>query len=193
MVTVNTNAWTTLDLVREHLRFPASDTTKDEQLKSFINRSLAILEKYIGRQIKERSYTEYQDGDGSNKVLVDQYPILVVTSLHDDPTRQFTSESEIDSTDYAVFNDHGRINLVSDGGNFAASEQNIKIVYTAGYAAIPDDLELAATMHVAYMYNKSGHEGHSSISLGGLAKSYDPAPIPEEVKFYLEPYRKRTV
>ena len=83
--------------------------------------------------------------------------------------------------------------MYSEEGVFVKSEQGIKIVYTAGYATIPDDLEYAATSHVSFLYNKSGHEGHSSISLGGLSKSYDPNPIPEDVRFALEPYRRRPV
>lgn len=192
MVDVSPYAWTTLALVREHLRFAASDTSKDEQLKSFINRSMGMLERYIGRQIKARDYTEYQDGDGSDRVLVDQWPIISIASLHSDADRDFTSETLIDTTDYISYAE-GRIELVSDEGNFPEGEQNIKIVYNAGYAAIPDDLEYAATVHVAYMYNKSGHEGHTAISLGGLSKSYDPAPIPQDVKFALEPYKRRPV
>lgn len=193
MVDVNANAWTTLALCREHLQFQSSDTSKDEQIKSFINRALGILERYIGRQIKSREYTEYYDGDGTDQLLVNHWPIISVASLHDDPDRAFTSETLIDSTDYNIYANEGMIRLFNDEGVFVTGEQNIKLVYTAGYATIPDDLELAATILVAHFYNKSAGEGHTSLGLGGFNKSFNMAAIPDEVRFIVEPYRKRAV
>jgi uncharacterized phiE125 gp8 family phage protein len=191
MVDVDTNAWTTLALVREHLKFAASDTSKDEQLKSFINRSLYILERYCGKQMKSRTYTEYQDGDETDELLTKQWPIVSVTSLHDDISRAWGSDSEIESDDYVIYADQGAIRLINDETLFSIGKQNIRLIYSAGYATIPTDLEIASTSHVAYMYNKSAGEGHTSLSLGGFSKSFDLAPLPADVRQYVEPYRKR--
>lgn len=200
---VDSNAWTSLANVKEHLQIASTDTSKDAFLENLINRSYKVLEKYIGRQIKSRSYTEHYDGDGTDTLLVEQWPIISVTSLHDDIDRKFESDSLIAAADYVIYGDNlgdYKIRLLGQGSFrfgygpvFTDAVQNIKIVYTAGYATIPADIETASIIHVSHMFNKSAAEGHLSMSLGGLAKTYDPKAIPEEVKFMLEPYRKRAV
>lgn len=192
MVDVLSTAWSTLVLVREHLQIAASDTSKDEQLKSLINRATLALERYCGReQLKSKTYTEYHDGDGDDYILTQERPIISVTSLHDDPDRDFTATTLLtENEDFIVYSKEGMIKKFEDGV-FNIGKQNIKLVYVAGYATIPDDAEMACTILVAFWYNKSGSEGHTSLSLGGLSKSYDPAAWPATVKALVEPFRKR--
>lgn len=191
MVDVDDNAWTTLALVREHLEFASSDTSKDEQLKSLINRSYKILEKYIGRVVKSTQYTEYQDGDGTPQILLNQWPIISVTSIHSDVERDFGSDTEIEAANYLIYSDEGRIELYKDETIFPEGKQNVKVIYTAGYAEIPDDLEFASTLHIAGFFKKAGNEGLLTKSLGGLSLSFQRVPIAEDVKIIVDAYRKR--
>jgi len=194
MVTVASEAWTTLVLVREHLEFAAGDTSKDEQLKSMINRSYKILEKYLGRQMKSQTITdEYYDGDGTPTLLLKQWPINSVTSLFDDVDRDFAGNTEISSDDYLIYGDEGRIELYNDETIFTVGKQNVKITYNAGYDTIPDDLELASTIHVAEVFKKANNEGLLTKSLGGLSIALQRAPISDELRHILAPYRKRAV
>jgi hypothetical protein len=195
------NELTSLPSVREYLKIAASDTTYDSLLTNLIKRSQMLIEKYCGRQFKARDYTEYYDGDGTSKLLLKQWPIVSVTELNMDNARSFLSVTQALAADFVIWSEEGYLELLSaadsisgfsEGGSlFRYGQQNIKVRYNAGYAAIPEDLELASIIHVANLYNKAGMDGHSSISLGGLAKSFSTKPFPDEVVMYLEPYRKR--
>lgn len=197
-VTLDPNALTTLENAKEYLKIPAADTTKDDSLKNFINRSLGIIEQYCGRFFKARNVTEYHDGDGTEIILTAEMPINSVAELNVDGTRAFLAATQIAAADFVIKSKPGVIELLrggdfETGAVFSRGQQNIKVTYNAGYAAIPQDVEMACLIHVAYLYNRSGLDGHTSISLGGLAKSFSTAPFPDEARMYLEPYRKRTV
>lgn len=199
MATISSNAWTSLANAKEYLQIATATTTYDDLLINLINRSETILERYCGRKMKSRSYTEYYDGDGTRFLYTKQWPIVSITSIHIDVDRVFGSAELVSSSDY-FFDDEngevqGRITLLgtADESIFGQGYGNVKLVYTAGYATLPEDIEAAAVVHVSHWYNKAGTEGHTSMGLGGLSKSFDMAPLPGEVKMYLEPHRKRPV
>jgi len=195
---------TSLANVKEYLKIPTLTTTYDALLTNLVKRSGALLEKYMGRTILQATYTEYYDGDGKTKLLLNQWPIISVTELNMDNSRLFLTATQIQPSDYVIWNNVGYLELLKPldylsgietayGRFFIHGQQNIKVTYAAGYATVPDDVEQASIIHVAYLYNKAGSEGHISMSLGGLAKSYDRRAIPDEVAMYLEPYRRRPV
>jgi hypothetical protein len=195
---------TTLANVREYLKFAATDTSRDALLTNLVKRSGALLEKYMGRTVLAASYTEYYDGDGRTKLLLNQWPINSVAELNMDNSRIFAAATIIQASDFVIWKEVGYLELLKPldylsgietayGRFFIHGQQNLKVTYNAGYTVVPDDIEQASIIHVAYLYNKAGSEGHISMSLGGLAKSYDRRAIPDEVAMYLEPYRKRPV
>jgi len=190
-MTVDAAAWTTLAAVREYLNLPTNEVDRDTFIENLINRSYKVLEAYIGKTIKSATYTEYYDGDGTDTLLVDQWPIISITSLNEDVSRDFLGDTAIDATDILIYAKEGRIVLYADEYAFSIGKQNIKIVYVAGYADIPADLALAALMHVSSIYNLAGADGHVGMSLGGLSKSIDTAPLSDKLRLLLEPYRKR--
>jgi len=192
-MSVDAAAWTSRVAVREYLQLAASETDKDDLIDNLINRSYKALEAHIGKAILSASYTEYYDGDGQDILILDNYPIISVDSLYMDSARDFAADTLIAVADYVIYAKQGTIRLLNDETIFAHGIQNIKITYTAGYAAIPNDLALACIMHVSHILQKAGAEGHLSMSLGGLSKSFDMTQIPLAVKTLLEPYRKRSV
>lgn len=189
------NDWTTLTNLKEYLQI--TDASKDTLLTNLITRCSVALDRYCGReQLKSKQYTEYRDGDGTDTLLMDERPIISVTYLYDDTGRVYASESLIDSDDFIVYGKEGMIKLDGDTinyGAFSVGKQNLKIVYDAGYATIPADAELACLIYCGHIFNKAGTEGHTSLSLGGLSKSFDTRAIPDEVKALVEPFRKRPV
>jgi hypothetical protein len=190
--------------VREYLKFLPTDTRFDSLLTNLLKRSTALIQKYIGRVLFATDYTEYYDGYGTPKLLLNQWPINSVSELNMDNNRDFLPASVIPAADFVIWKDIGYLELLKPldylsgietayGRFFLHGQQNIKVTYNAGYTTIPDDVAMAQIIHVAFLYNKAGSEGHSSMSLGGLAKTYDKSALPAEVVMYLEPYRKRAV
>src|SRR5574342_717092 len=110
-MSVDAGAWTSLANVREHLHIPASDTNDNTFIEHLINRSYKMLEQYIGRVMKAADYTEYHDGDGTNELILKQWPINSIASIHDDIERDFGSDTLVDAGDYVFEADYGMVRL----------------------------------------------------------------------------------
>ena len=187
------NDWTSLANLKEHLKFEDTVAFRDALLTNLITRASKALDRYCGREsLKAADYTEYHDGEGTNVLLTEERPIISVTSLHDDPSRTFEDDTLVAAADRVTNAKEGMIRLLDDV-IFTRGIQNLKLVYRAGYETIPEDAELACLILCSHIYNKAGTEGHTSLSLGGLSKSFDPKAWPDEVRAIVEPFRKRPV
>ncbi len=103
--------------------------------------------------------------------------------------------------DFEVFEDRG---IIYRHSGFPSGNHNIFVTYTAGYATIPDDLQLAAKIFCKDFYNKNKNEaiGLQSYRIGDISYSFsgntmkDNATdtlIPAEAMAILNRYRKRLV
>jgi uncharacterized phiE125 gp8 family phage protein len=187
-VALDSAAWiANLTELKAHLGI--TDAAQDTFLENLTNRAYKILETYLGRVIKSATYTEYMDGDGTGELILNQFPIISVTSIHDDLDRDFTSTFLIAATDYVIYKERGVIKLFRNEGAFQKGLQNLKVIYVAGYATVPGDLVDALIQMVEFMYNRSRTGGMQSQSLGGKSETYDQSRIPAEVKRTLNSYR----
>jgi len=119
-----------------------STTDHDRMLEQYIQIATDDIERYCDRNLRERTYgangleAEYQNGDGCKYIYTEEKPIISVTSLYDDTSNEYGSDTLFASTDYHIFKDIGKILLLGDsslGSNFQVGTANIKIIYTAGY------------------------------------------------------------
>ena len=195
--TVDALALTSLIKVKRHLEIATATTTWDNMLIDFINGVSASIDAYCNRKFVKpasASYTEYFDGEGKSQVAVKNRPITEITSLHDDPDRNYESDTLIDSTLYTYYPNEGIIKLVDEEGIvnnpgiFCNSQRNVKVVYKAGYTTIPYDIEQAVNKWVAKLYGQRGKDGVASERLGAYAVSYKEQDMPEDVKRMLDPY-----
>lgn len=156
------NELTTLANVREFLEFPDDQTDDDTLLEKLITRMSADIESDCDRIFGDATYTEYHDGDGTDTLLLKQYPINSITSVHDDVDRDYDTDTLIDSDDYVYDSETGILTL--DGFGFSIGRQNVKVVYNAGYTTIPTDLEQACINKVVikYLQGKAGMSAFDS-------------------------------
>ncbi len=125
----------------------------------------ALTAETAGANVKIAAFkpiTEYHDGDGeTGLVWTNEYPVAAVASLYDDPVYPHTYAAGylVSTNDYVWYAD-GRIELTT--GTFNEGLKNIRIGYTAGYEAVPKDLEFLATKWTALMYRERDHLGWSS-------------------------------
>lgn len=188
MPTVDPAAWTSLANVKEVLKI--TDVDRDSLITNIINRSYKILETYLGRVMKSATYTEYYDGDGSETLLLEQYPIISVTSLYDDPERVFGSDTLLDPSNYLIYKERGSIKLYNDESVFMCGLQNIKVIYVAGYATMPGDLEDACIQMAETIFNRVTTGGFDQATLGQESQQYDKDLIPYNALRTLQGYKK---
>ena len=181
--------------IKEHLGITQSNTD-DAYLSTLIDGISEAIEQYCRRKFAARRYTEYHSGDGSSGVLfVDEYPIVAVTSLHDDVDREFGSSDLIATGNYVVSGDDGMVELYDDETRFSKGTRNIKITYTGGYNTMPYSIGLAAMIWIDRIYKKKDrkNEGIESQNIGDKATTYRIDDIPPEVKMLLNPFKRLTL
>lgn len=188
----------TVEDLADTLRVPLG--TEEVYLQKLLNRAREYLNTATRRKLDTATFTEYHDGDGSRVVQLKNYPVTSVTSIHDDPDRNFTSSSLLDSTTYAVDEVNGRITLLRDpllrtlSTVFGCGAQNIKVVYVAGYSAstVPDDLKQALLEMAGALYQNPQGRSIKSERIGGYSVVYDQmnSATSDFVRSVVERYRR---
>ena len=152
-----------------------------------------FIQNYCGHNFISAPYTsEKYNGDGTDTLLLKQYPIITVTSIYIDNT--LLSSTCYDDTTNKVsglYLNQGKIVLI-DGSTFTTGTQNIWITYNAGYATIPADISLIATQMICELYNNptgvtSERIGQYSVSYGSIAEG----KISPRYAAILDKYKKR--
>lgn len=194
-MSVDSNAWTSLAAVKQHLKIDTLDTEEDDELELLINACYRLLEGYIHHPLKAADYTQYYDGDGSNTLVLRVYPINSVASIHDDAERDFGADTLIPSTDYVIDNDEevGTVRLFRNTTAFATGIKNVKVVFNAGYSTIPADAAMACILLVAWFYNRGGSEALNSQSMGGKSESYAEDALPMFIRQMVGKYKEFSV
>tara|TARA_A100001037_G_scaffold226124_1_gene204082 strand:+ start:3313 stop:4266 length:954 start_codon:yes stop_codon:yes gene_type:complete len=144
-VTLTPEALTDLNRLEDYLAPSATFPTADSDIfVHLINGLTGFVLTFLGRDsLKYRSTTEYHDGDGSRYLTTDNYPIIDVTSIHDDTSdpesRTYSSSYLVDSKKYEIYNDES--DRLGNGGIirlynsiFAKGRSNLKVVYNSGFS-----------------------------------------------------------
>lgn len=139
--------YVTVDEVKDYLNLQAEDTGADELIETLIAQVEALVEAdKLQRTIGSSTFTDFIDGDGTDTILLKNYPVIEITEIFDDLDRDYDEDSELDPDDMAVY-DSGRVVYVDDV--FSPGNRNIKVVYRAGYSPVPENLKLAIIKYVA--------------------------------------------
>jgi hypothetical protein len=124
----------TLKECKTWLHIDDTNTDSDTMLNYMIDWVTKFIETYINKQVITRPYTEFQDGDKQRNMLTRFYPIYSIESLHDDPDHDYGNNELIAVDDYRIYYDHGEVKLTDDEYAFFKGQQNIKVVYRAGFS-----------------------------------------------------------
>jgi len=131
---VNEYALATLYDLKAFLGIAQTDTTNDRFLERMIATASGMTENHLNRKIRARDYTEYHNG-GRRYIFVNNPPINSVTSVYDDPNREWDSGTLLDSDYYHFdgdFAEQGRIDFFGyeSLGNGVA---NVRVIYNGGF------------------------------------------------------------
>ena len=174
-----------LQTVKNMMHYTVDQTDDDALIESLIAQETQYIQNYCGRNFFYGTYTEYYDGNGTDKVFVNNYPIDSVTSLHDDVDRAFGSNTLIASIDYYTKQVYGYIQLLEDVSDVGVA--NVKVVYTGGFKVIPKDLELACCQLVLADYIEL--KGGINV-MEGETVTYKPNNLRKEAEATLNIYKK---
>lgn len=188
---LNSNALTTLATAKAYLKIPTLEVGQDAMIELFINAASDDIERYCQRQIKSQTYTEYRHGRNQNILLPEQWPITAVTELRVDSDSDFTATDTLVPVDDYRIGDSGTTIVLVNGRVFAKGYHNIRLIYTAGFAAVPSSLENACLWIVSY-YNRmreGQNIGRPNKSKEGESATYSQQ-WPPHVTAVLDQFRR---
>lgn len=183
---------TLLLTVKEFRDFTGLSTTAmpNEQAEILCKAVTKVIENYVGRELVSAQRTEYYSGNGTKFVILRNYPVTSVTSVHLDQrgyfgadVNAFDSTAELfEGTDWALVKDGSQAKsgmIVRIPGvwleypsrretfrltrDLVPNHGNIKVVYTAGYTTIPFDIKMAAAQIII--------KSKQYLTVGGPLKS----------------------
>ena len=159
--TLVANALTTLGEAKKFVKIPISETSQDDLMRTIINLASDRIQTFCNRKFIEETHTEFRDGNRTRRILLNQWPVQSITSLHIDGRREFGASSLVDATNYAIDEDESSdgVGVILFDRFFARGHRNIKIVYVAGYEspstselALPSDIQGACLYLVQYYF-----------------------------------------
>lgn len=193
-------ALTTVADYKVHAKISGSG--EDTRLAAILAAAESWLTRRTGRAFVQASYTTVLDGNGWETLLLPERPVTAITSV----TEKFAdgSTAVLDSDTYR-FGANGLLRRtfvgrsrfarqsaaswradVDEGGGFrnpyvwTEGYQNFSVVYTGGFATIPDDLKYTVYRLIDWFYKSAG-EDPTMLSESIGAYSYTRAPATESM------------
>lgn len=201
---------TNLENLRQYLSFPDAFTKDDDLLLQIVKSVSLRINQRLNRNLEAQDYqsgkAEYQKGDGSNRLLLYQYPVNAVFSIYDDVDRQFPPATLEDAT--SIIESWETPGLIQLKGNIFINSawwsyynlENLMVNYNAGYVEpwnnnltgnpngytniLPDDVIMAANKLCSVEYMKS------KGMMAKIESDRDPKALADEAWEDLAPYRK---
>ena len=187
------NALITRTQAKEWLRINVSK--EDDIIDQIILQQSEIIKQYCDRKFIQETFTQYYDGKGRGELFLRDYPIISVTTLNSDSSRAYAVEDNINiSDDVLVDKSAGILQLWNNESAFASGHASVKVVYDAGYAVIPRDIQEACLLLVQHVYKRFYQDqkiGVSSESIGDRTTSFETSGIPSKVRVILDRYKKQ--
>ncbi len=129
-------------------------------------------------QLKADDITEFYDGNGTATLFTRNYPINSTSAtieiyIDTDTPRSYGSGDKVSANSILLYSEEGWIVLLDAA--FSEAPQSVKIVYNAGYATIPPDLQQAALElgAVAWKREKQQLQSLSSVSVAGGSVTFN--------------------
>jgi len=185
-------ALATLAALKEYLELTGSG--HDARLTALLARSDTFVKSFTKRalEVPANDVTEYYDGNFTDTIFLREFPIVSVTSVHDDTARVFGADTLIAAADYVIVNDPGYIRYLY-GLRFAKGAQNVKVIYKGGYSTIPKDLEMASIYAAAFWFEERKNIARGSVNIRDGGTTGHLHDVPPSVKEMLAPYVRKEV
>ena len=192
-------------LARVKTRASITSTDFDVMLTQIIDGLTALFEQYT-RRVLVREVGRVELHDGGTSVLarpLKALPVESVTEIKEDsnPVDFDAAIALVDGKDFIVAPDSGVVRRIPDGAGWLKGYRNVRVTYTGGYvaagatpqvdqAAMPEDLQEAATAQAVHLWKYRDQLGVASISADGASLGLPPADLLPMVRKTLDRYRR---
>jgi hypothetical protein len=163
----------------------ASGNQDEALLSRLITAASSYIETWCDRQFASQSYTETRDGTGAPRMAFAQTPVSAVASVTIDG--QNIPPGDAVSTPGFYFTP---TMLYLNGYAFHRGLGNVALVYTAGLAATPPEIEQACIELAAFRYREMERTGVASKALAGETTSFVIRDMPPAVATILAAWRR---
>ena len=164
--------------------FPATD---DALLSRLITAASQFIQSWLQRQIAVSDWIEIRDGNGGQRLTFANLPVTGVIAL------------SIDGLSIPPAPTDGRLGagyvfspteLALRGYVFTRRAQNVVVIYTAGYAAVPPDIAQACIELVCQRYRERSRTGEVSKALmSGETVTYSQKDMSDDIRTLLMQYQ----
>lgn len=189
--------------LKPYLGVDPDDHQKDPLLNLLNDSARGLVEGYIGRLLVTRgAITEFHSiWNRTAEIYTTQWPIISVTSVHEDDNTTYDANSILTvTTDYVVSNPSGKILRVSNGVHttWLIGYRTVQVIYTAGYAAtanIPSDIKYEVMRMIGAMWSEVGRGEYNMSSVSddmGNVSRFVPPGLNADVRRVLDRYRAPT-
>lgn len=175
-----------------------TDSSEDTFLDTLIARCGVAFARFCGYpgaspSMEQVTYTRYS-GDGivhvvdGRELQLGVYPVITLTTIHDDTDEEYDAASLIASSDYVQRGEYSERVLLKRTASHSWSRGDwaVRAIWDAGYATVPDDLKQLCAMGVKNWYDLQERQGAKSLKAGDLAISMtDEMFLPDIVKIGL--------
>ena len=159
----------------------------DELARRLIVEGSEEMEAILDRQVVTRgTITEHHFfRKSSSELYLRWFPVISISSVHEDSTRGYTNAPLTEGTDYTVDVEKGKLTrIIGDSPSaWLSGFEAVRVVWVGGYAdqaSVPGDLKRLARELFAEKYREitGQRQGLSNVSDGlGSRASYGPAEL----------------
>lgn len=200
----------TLAELKEYLN--VTDSSQDAVLSALLNAASAWIKGFLKRNLVNRTWTEYYDGDASLQLMLRNLPIVSITTIWVDYLRAWANDKIVNSANYFIKKESGIVEAFYLFGNWIPGRANIKVIYVAGYDnlgidetaqvsggaftgayGMPNPIRMAVKRIVDHHF-RSGYTGRkldiNSETRGDLTTTFKDGTLQKDVQDMLLPYRQ---
>jgi hypothetical protein len=145
----------------------------------------AAVQAWCGRSFAAADRTETRDGTGGDRLAFAHTPVTAVAGVTVDGVAIPASPGP-PQPGYLW----SPTTLTLIGWRFTRGLSNIRLAYTAGYAATPPDVAQATLDWAAHVYREKDRIGMLAETVGGQVTSFLVRDMPPRVATLLAPHRR---
>jgi hypothetical protein len=138
-------------------------TLTNDAVAVYINAISGAFEAATGVRFAYRTSTFTYDGSGSKVLVLGEWPVTTIHSVHVDTSRVWGADTEwVENTDFVAYLSRGILQTISTDSSSAwnaswpKSVQTVKIVMDVGFPTIPYEIQGAALNEIQTMFAKKG-------------------------------------
>jgi hypothetical protein len=177
---------TSLSNVKAWLGLTDPTQTEDDSLLTWlITAASQFIQTWCCRSFASQAYIETRDGTGGNRMPFINTPVtnvasLLVNGINIPPGDAVTTPGFYFTPTMLALNGHG----------FARGTGNVVITYTAGFAAVPPEIEQACIELVGQRFRDKDRIGLASKGVGGETTAFLVKDMPDSCRTILDTYKR---